>query len=124
VTFILKPAESISPNDAAVLKVLLNAEPFEINPDYQPIKGTPVAHSQMGELFLPTEGLIDVVAEKTRIGKELEKVRVEIGKVEQKLANPRFVQNAPPEVLQEHQKRLADWQAKQQQLQRALEALS
>jgi len=124
VRFVLKPAESISPNDAAVLKVLLNAEPFEVNPDYQPIKGTPVAHSQMGELFLPTEGLIDVAAEKVRIVKELEKVRVEIGKVEQKLANPAFVQNAPPEVLQEHQKRLADWQAKQQQLQRALEALS
>ena len=124
VRFVFKPAESISPNDAAVLKALLNAEPFEVNPEYQPNKGTPVAHSKMGELFLPTEGLIDVAAEKARITKELDKIAAEIGKVEQKLANPAFVQNAPPHVLQEHQRRLADWKAKQQQLQRSLEALA
>jgi valyl-tRNA synthetase len=78
----------------------------------------------MGELFLPTEGLIDITAEKARLTKELEKVAAEIAKVEQKLNNPAFVQKVPPQVLQEHQKRLADWQAKQQQLQRAFEALS
>ena len=102
---------------------LLNAEALEIVEDYQPKKGTPAAHTPLGELFLPLEGLVDVEAEKARLKKELEKVEAEIAKVEQKLANPAFVQNVPPPVLQEHQQRLIDWQAKQQKLKAALKDL-
>jgi myo-inositol-1(or 4)-monophosphatase len=65
-------------------------------------------------LFLPQEGGIDVTAERARRTKELEKIQAEIAKVEQKLANPSFTAKAPPEVLLEHQKRLADWRAKLQ----------
>ena len=68
----------------------------------------------MGDLYLPLEGMIDVAAEKARLTKELEKIDGEIAKVEQKLDNPAFTQKAPVEVLREHQKRLADWQAKKQ----------
>ena len=53
-------------------------------------------------------------AERARLTKELESINAEILKVEQKLANQAFTQKAPPSVLQEHQKRLADWQAKKQ----------
>ena len=95
-----------------------------LDPAYQPKKGTPTVHSELGELYLPLEGLIDTAAEKVRLTKELEKVATEIARVEQKLNNPAFVTNARTEVLQEHQKRLADWQAKQSHLQRALEGLS
>ena len=42
---------------------------------------------------------------------------------EQKLNNPNFVSKAPPHVLQEHQKRLAEWQAKRDRVNKALEAL-
>jgi valyl-tRNA synthetase len=118
--FILKPAEPVSPNDEAVLKILLNADPFEVNPDFEPPKGMPVVHTRLGELFMPIEGSADM---KERILKELEKVAAEIDKVQQKLNNPGFVQKVPPNVLLEHQKRLADWQAKQEQLKKALEAL-
>ena len=123
VKFILKPTNQISPHDAAVLKILLNADPLEIDANYSPKKGTPAVHSELGNLFLPLEGLIDVAAEKTRLNKELEKYDAEIVKVEQKLANPAFTQKVPPEVLQEHQKRLADWQAKKQHVQASLKAL-
>jgi valyl-tRNA synthetase len=123
VKFILKPVSLISPEDAAVLKLLLNAETLDIHPDFQPPKGMPVSHAKLGEIYLPTEGLIDVAAEKVRLTKELEKTTVEIGKIEQKLNNPQFVQKVPPHVLQEQQRRLAEWQAKHQQVQKALEAL-
>ncbi|MSU04775.1 MAG: hypothetical protein EXS23_06010, partial [Pedosphaera sp.] len=46
-----------------------------------------------------------------------------IEKVQQKLANPSFTQKVPPAVLEDHRKRLIDWQAKQEQAQRSLEAL-
>ena len=123
VKFIFKPVGAVPPSDVDVLKVLLNAETLEITLDYQPKKGTPTAHSELGELFMPLEGLIDLDAEKARLAKELEKAALEITKVEQKLNNPAFVGKVPTNVLQEHQKRLTDWQAKQTYLQKALEGL-
>ncbi len=121
--FIFKPAAHVTPHDIAVIKILLNADPLEIDPNFAPPKGTPTVHSDMGDLFLPLEGVIDVAAEKTRLTKELEKIDSEITKVEQKLGNPSFTQKAPVEVLRDHQKRLADWQAKKQHIVTALAAL-
>jgi valyl-tRNA synthetase len=123
VKFVLKPAAEISAGDAAVLKILLNAEPFEVTRDYAPRKGTPVVHSPLGELYLPLEGVLDMEAERARLKKELEKIEAEISKVKQKLANPAFTQKVPPEVLQEHQKRLTDWEAKKQHVLAASAAL-
>ena len=84
----------------------------------------PAVRAQLGELYLPTEGVVDTEAEKVRLTKELQKVDEEILKAEQKLANPDFVQKVPHKVLAEHQQRLADWQAKREQLLRALENLA
>jgi len=112
VKYVFKPAQPLTPHDAAVIKLLLNAEALEVNPDYAPPKGTPAVQSKLGELFLPLEGLVDAAAETARLTKELEKIQAEIAKVEQKLANPSFTQKVPGTVLAEHRQRLADWQAK------------
>jgi valyl-tRNA synthetase len=124
VKFVLKPTREILPHDAEVIKILLNAEAIEINESYAAKKGTPTAHTPFGELFLPLEGLIDVAAEKVRLGKELEKITTEIGKVEQKLANPAFTQKVPAEVLRDHEQRLVDWKSKLDHVKAALEALA
>jgi len=123
VKYVFKPAQHLTPHDAEVIKLLLNAESLEVNRDYQPPKGTPTVASPMGELFLPLEGLIDVAAEKVRLAKEVEKDQTEITKVEAKLANPNFTMKVPPAVLAEHQQRLVEWQAKLAHDQAALEAL-
>jgi len=123
VKFVFKPLQGVSGHQIEVIKLLLNAETLEICETYLPAKGTPVALSPMGELFLPLEGLIDVEAEMARLAKELEKVRLEIEKVQQKLGNPAFTQKVPTTVLQEHKKRLVDWQTKEQQLLGSLENL-
>jgi valyl-tRNA synthetase len=123
VKFIFKPAGPVTPNDIEVLKLLLNAETVEVNANYQPAKGTLDVRAGLGELFLPTEGLIDVEAEKARLKKELEKIESEIAKVEQKLANPNFTQKVPANVLEEHKRRLADWRDKLAHAKAALAAL-
>ncbi len=122
VRFVLKPANDLVPGDAEVIRLLLNADPLDVDANYAPKKGTPTVHSPIGELFLPLEGVVDVEAEKTRLKKELEKIEAEIVKVQQKLANPAFTQKVPPEVLREHQKRLADWEARKQHVLSALSA--
>ena len=121
--FVFKPAMPILPHDAEVLKLLLNAEALEIDANHQPKKGTPTVHSDLGDLYLPLEGVVDVAAEKARLTKELEKIEAEIAKASQKLNNPNFTSKAPPPVLQEHRQRLAEWQAKRDRVQRALSAL-
>ena len=121
--FILKVKEPLPSQEADVIKLLLNAEALEVDPNFAPKKGTPSALSPLGELFLPLEGLVDVEAEKARLKKELAKNDAEIEKAKMKLNNPDFVQNAPPHVLEDHKKRLAEWQTKRQQLKSALDSL-
>jgi valyl-tRNA synthetase len=123
VKFILKPAQDLPPNDIEVIKLLLNADPLEINPDYMPGKGVSSVKAEMGELYLPLEGHVDKDAELARLTKELGTYLAEIAKVEQKLANPNFSQKAPPEVLAEHRKRLEDWVAKRDHVQKAMDGL-
>ena len=121
VKFVFKPNGHAI--DSEVLKLLLNAETVEVNPHFQPAKNVLTVRHEQGDLFLPLEGLVDVEAEKTRLNKELEKIEAEIAKVEQKLANPNFTQKVPATVLEEHKKRLADWQAKREHVRTALSAL-
>jgi valyl-tRNA synthetase len=126
IKFVLKPVNPLPPHDIEVIRLLLNAETVEVSENYSPPKGTLTARTELGELFLPLEGLRsaeELAAEKARVTKELEKIESEISKVEQKLANPNFTQKVPPQVLQEHQQRLAEWQAKREQVKAALDSL-
>jgi valyl-tRNA synthetase len=127
IKYVLKPVNFLPPNDIEVIRLLLNAEAMEVDENYSPAKGTLTAHTELGELYLPLEGLRspeELAAEKARVTKELEKIEAEISKVEQKLANPNFTQKVPPAVLQEHSQRLAEWLAKRDSVKAALDALS
>ncbi len=121
--YVFKPGQELAPNDLEVVRMMLNAETVEMNGDYEPKKGDLAAKVQLGELYLSTEGLIDVAAEMARLGKELEKIESEILKVEQKLANPSFVQKVPAEVLQEHRDRRETWLAKKDHVQKLMDGL-
>jgi valyl-tRNA synthetase len=124
VRFVIKPANGMPPQDMEVFKLLLNAEELQLDPNYQPKQGTPTVHSELGDLYLPLEGAVDVAAETARLTKEIEKAEAEIAKVRDKLNNSAFVQKVPAQVLGEHQKRLADWESKRDRARAALEALS
>lgn len=51
------------------------------------------------EIFIPLEGLIDINEQVSRIKKDIEKTRSEYMKVEAKLNNQNFIQNAPEDVV-------------------------
>jgi valyl-tRNA synthetase len=117
-------SSDIDGEERRVIELLAGAEPIVHRTEYKPAKGEPVVHSDFGGMFyIPLAGLVDAQAEKARVAKELQKVEAEIQKVEAKLANHNFTGKAPPEVLQEHRQRLADWQAKRAQWQSALGGL-
>jgi valyl-tRNA synthetase len=127
IRYILKPVNYLPPHDIEVIRLLLNAEAVEVSENYLPPKGTLMAVTELGELYLPLEGLRspeELAAEKARLTRELEKIEAEISKVEAKLANPSFTQKVPPQVLLEHQQRLTEWQVKRDQVKAALDALN
>ena len=74
-------------------------------------------------MLIPLSGLIDVEKERARLSKEVERVVLEIAKVQKKLGNADFVAKARPEVVEENQERLAEWQASVEHLSAALARL-
>ena len=121
VRFILRTANPLPPHEAAVLRLLLLAEPLEIvGPEWAAPKGTPAVPTPLGELLLPLAGLVDASAERERLDRELAKVAAELGKVRAKLGDANFAAKVPPKVLSEHEQRERDWAEKQTQLSRML----
>lgn len=75
--------------------------------DQLPDVGAPVQVVETTELMLRVE--IDVVAERARLGKEIERLIGEIEKANAKLSNERFVQKAPPAVVEQEKARVAQF---------------
>ncbi|MBL9176633.1 MAG: class I tRNA ligase family protein, partial [Verrucomicrobiaceae bacterium] len=123
VRFVLKPASELPAHEIEVIRILLNAEPLEVDPAFAATKGTPSALTPLGTIFLPLDGLIDVEAEKARVGKEVVKAESELEKVTAKLADTNFTSKVPQKVLDEHQQRKTDWQEKLAKLKEMMAAL-
>jgi valyl-tRNA synthetase len=124
VRFVATAAPAWLAAEARVLALLAGAAEIAADPAYDPPKGTPVAVTPAGEIYLPLEGLIDVAAERARLTKEIEKIRAEVAKAEAKLTNPSFVDRAPAAVVAQERARLDEWRAKCESLATMLANLS
>jgi valyl-tRNA synthetase len=124
VTFIVKGAPGWLAAETRVLALLAGAGSIETDDAYDAPKGTPAALTPVGEIYLPLEGLVDVDAERARLTREIGRIRAEVGKCAGKLANPGFVDRAPPQVVEQERRRLDEWNAKLGQLDAMLAALS
>jgi valyl-tRNA synthetase len=72
-------------------------------------EAAPVAVVGKARLCLFME--VDVAAEKIRLSKEVARLEGEIGKANGKLSNEAFVAKAPPAVIDQERKRVADFEA-------------
>ncbi|MDQ6809715.1 MAG: valine--tRNA ligase [Verrucomicrobiota bacterium] len=120
--FVLRPSAALNPTDLETVVRLLNAEEIAINEKYEPEPGVPVAVTPLGELYLMVVGG-DKAAESERLDKEIAKIEIELRTVNEKLANSSFVDKAPRAIVDEHQKRKADFAAKLVQLRQSRAAL-
>jgi valyl-tRNA synthetase len=72
---------------------------------------------------LTIAGLIDLSAERTRLDKELAKAEADIKRVDTKLANEKFVANAPEEIVEEEKEKREAAAARKAKILEALERL-
>ncbi len=72
---------------------------------------------------LPLAGVVDLDAERARLDKEIDKVKVEIAKVVAKLGNDDFLARAPEEIVAEHEERRETFQERLAKITHARERL-
>ena len=78
----------------------------------------------VGEARLALFMEIDVAAEKARLGKEAERLEKELTNAQSKLGNEAFVAKAPPAVIEQFQKRVADFGAALAKIREQLQRLN
>ena len=74
-------------------------------------------------IALPIADVVDLSQERSRLGKDIEKLDKEIGKLSGKLANENFLSRAPEAVVEENRDRLAEEKQKRDKLSQALRRL-
>ena len=77
-----------------------------------------------GTFALPLADIIDIEAEKIRLSKSLEKLGKDIAGLNGRLSNARFIESAPPEVVEETRDLLGQKEEERARLQAALARIS
>ena len=76
------------------------------------------------EVLVPIAGIIDKAAESQRLNKEIEKIIKELGRLQGKLNNEKFISKAPEEIVAAEKQKLAAAQAAKLKLEEQLEIIS
>lgn len=87
-------------------------------------KGCATVPMEGASFGLPLADIIDVGEEKARLEKSLQKLAKEIGGMKGRLGNPKFVESAPEEVVEETRANLAAREEEAAQLQEAMDRLA
>ncbi len=113
-------------SQADSLKTLLNASEVEISlADYDRSQGAaPSALSNLGTIYLPLAGLIDVEAEKVKLEKQRVDYEKWIKSSEAKLSNERFLAKAPEQVVADAKAHLAELKEKLARVNELIDSLS
>ncbi len=75
------------------------------------------------EILVPMAGLIDTKAEAKRLQKDIDKQKQDLSRVEGKLSNGKFVDNAPAEVVAKEKAKMADLSSAISRLEAQLEKI-
>jgi valyl-tRNA synthetase len=107
---------------AAYIKKMGKVTAIEVG---RPSAGGPVATSIVGkiEVVVPLAGVIDVEVEKTRLAKEIERLRGLLERTRAKIANPEFAEKAPAQVVEKEKGKLATLTENKAKLERILATL-
>jgi valyl-tRNA synthetase len=119
-----------SSNKAAILqdnieavKALARIEKIDILEQGRRSKGSASYIFNEIEIYVPLAGLVDIDQEMAKLEKEKDKVAKQLAKVEGKLGNSKFMDNAPPEVVAKEQDKKEILSAKLGKINESMEML-
>lgn len=95
----------------------------EISTSKESVAGASSFILKSTEFFIPLEGKIDVAKERESIEKDLAYQKGFLVSVERKLSNEKFVNSAPPQVVEIERRKKADAEAKIKALEESLDRL-
>ena len=113
--------ENFSPRFNEIIQKLGNLSTFETTD--ASVAGALSFRVKANEYFIPLTGAIDLEAEIAKIQEELKYTKGFMNSVSKKLANERFVSNAPESVVATERQKQADAQAKIDALEKRLASL-
>ncbi|MBB6087721.1 valine--tRNA ligase [Wenzhouxiangella marina] len=106
-----------------LIKRLARLERIEVVGDDRDSADCAVALAGGMRLLIPLAGLVDIAEELARLNKQLEREQKGLTGTEKKLANERFVANAPADVVEKERARLAEHRSKVAELSGQIEKL-
>ena len=128
VDFIFRPASERNETwllaDQSSISSLLRAGEITVDSAFEPEKAMPSGLSQLGTVYMPLEGLLDVDTEVSRLNGQLQKVEQELEKATKKLGNINFLGKAPTQVVDHQKRRKMELLEKRDKLKQLIETLS
>jgi len=110
--------------DQASLKTLLRAASIKVDTALTPDKAMPTGVTQVGDIYMPLDGVVDVQAEIAKLGEQLEKIELDLERVNAKLDNIDFVSKAPDHVVGRQRARCQELLGQQEKIKRLTATLS
>jgi len=111
-----KGQEELLKRHSSYIESLARVEKVEIGRKLTKPKGSATAIVEGVETHVGLRGLIDLKKERVRLSRELEKVKAELGSVDEKLKQREFLRKAPRDVITKEKARRDDLKAKKQRL--------
>ncbi len=105
------------------IQSIVRAAGIKKDDNYIKPKATATAVVGEFEIFIPLEGIIDLDSEIGRIEKEITRLEGALKGVDKKLANERFVNNAPAEIVEKERAKKKNWEDMLMKLKRNLKEL-
>lgn len=99
-----------------MIKLLSKSKALHVGKDIPKPKHSATTVIRGCEIYVPLEGLLDLEAEKARLGREANNLERVLAQSESKLAAPEFLGKAPAEVVLRERKKLADLREKREKL--------
>ncbi len=112
IKYFIKPVdegtEKFLQEQKSSMEMLLRAESVTIDAKFAASGPAPSMVTDAGTIFMPLEGLVDIAAELAKLEKQKKDLEGWIAGSKAKLSNEKFVSKAPPKVIEDSKKLLAE----------------